>query len=204
MILGLRAGHQMDCGHHGVQSAASCEAEANRRIGVSVLLGLLLILVLSPWTVRAQQPGLTASDSAEDAGAEVDVPVKGEVGLDQLLLLPDSGSYGAATRQGATAQTWRRRFADAAKAVTVARERIETARAALDEMSGGGSTQWQMAPPGASASTEVAPMSLKQREEIRAGNMERDEAERAQRSLVIEADLAGVPASWRAPDLRKD
>jgi hypothetical protein len=47
-------------------------------------------------------------------------------------------------------------------------------------------------------------MSLKQREEIRAGKKQLEEAERAQRSLVIEADLAGVPASWRASDGRED
>ena len=172
---------------------------------LSVLLGvgLGLLMILSPWTVRAQEPDLTAGDRPEASGTNVDVPVRGDLGLDQLLKLPESGSYGANTRQGGTAQTWRRRFADAAKALTVARERIDKARAALDEMSQGGSTQWQMAPPGASASTEAAPMSLKQREEIRVGKNQVEEAERAQRSLVIEADLAGVPAAWRVPDGRE-
>ena len=47
-------------------------------------------------------------------------------------------------------------------------------------------------------------MSLKQREEIRAGKNQLEEAERAQRSLAIEADLAGVPAGWRVPDGRED
>ncbi len=200
------AGHQMGCGRDGVQDGAPCEEAVNGRVVVGVLLGvgLGLFVILSPWTVRAQQPDLTAGEREEASGTDEDVPVRGDVGLDQLLQLPDSGSYGANTRQGATAQTWRRRFADASKALTVARERIEKARVALDEMSQGGSTQWQMAPPGASASTEVAPMSLKQREEIRAGKNQLEEAERAQRSLAIEADLAGVPAGWRVPDGRED
>ena len=42
-------------------------------------------------------------------------------------------------------------------------------------------------------------MSLKHREAIRAGKEDLDQAERNQRALVIEADLAGVPESWRVP-----
>ena len=187
-------------GRDGVRGGLLGEDVPKGRVLVGVLFRVCLLVALSPLVAVAEQPDLTAGDREEAYDSDMDVPVEGDVGLDQLLKLPDAGSYGVNTRQGASAQTWRRRFSDAVKAVSVARDRIDQARAALDEMSGGGSTQWQMAPPGASASTDVAPMSLKQREEIRAGKVQLEEAERAQRALVIRADLAGVPASWRVSD----
>ena len=58
--------------------------------------------------------------------------------------------------------------------------------------------------PGSSASTDVQPMSIQQREEVRAGKEALLQAERAYRALIIEADLAGVPASWRVPVAAED
>lgn len=162
-----------------------------------------LLVFLWPCVVWAQtgEPRLEVGDSQAYPGEAVEeVPFQGDIGLDQLLQLPTDGVYGGDVRQAANARTWRRRFAEAAIAVTQAQSRIEEARSSLDEMSaGGGASQWQMAPPGSNASAEVAPMSLKHREAIRAGKEELDEAERNQRALVIEADLAGVPESWRVP-----
>ena len=178
--------------------------ESGIRPGSSwVSVGLALLALLWPSVVWAQtgEPQFEAGDSPayrDETAAEV--PFQGDIGLDQLLQLPADGAYSGDVRQAANARTWRRRFAEASIAVTQAQGRIEEARETLDKMSaGGGASQWQMAPPGSTASAEVAPMSLKHREAIRAGKEELDEAERDQRALVIEADLAGVPQSWRVP-----
>ena len=168
-------------------------------------IGLAFVVLALPWpcVVWAQEgaPPLEAGGQPtyrEESMEEV--PFEADIGLDQLLQLPAEAAYGGDVRQGASARTWRRRFAEAAEAVTAAQGRIDEARAALDEMSSvGGASQWQMAPPGANASTDVAPMSLKHREAIRSGKEELAQAERNQRALVIEADLAGVPQSWRVP-----
>jgi hypothetical protein len=63
----------------------------------------------------------------------------------------------------------------------------------------GGSGSWQMGAPG-SNNTEVSPMSFKHRELIRSGKQRLDELRRRKRALDIEADIAGVPESWRAPE----
>ena len=165
--------------------------------------GFVLLVLLWPCFAWAQtgEAQFEVGDSPAYPGEAVEeVPFQGDIGLDRLLQLPTDGVYGGDVRQAANARTWRRRFADAAMAVTQAQARIEEARSTLDEMSaGGGASQWQMAPPGSNASAEVAPMSLKHREAIRAGKEDLDQAERNQRALVIEADLAGVPESWRVP-----
>ena len=195
-------------GGHNPSTGQSGPSKRRMQLGLLpgsawALGGFSLMVLFWPAFVWAQagEGRLEAVDAPayRDEAVE-EVPFQGDIGLDQLLQLPADGGYGGDLRQGANARTWRRRFADAAVAVTQAKARIEEARATLDEMSaGGGSSQWQMAPPGSNASAEVAPMSLKHREAIRAGKEELDQAERDQRALTIEADLAGVPQSWRVP-----
>ena len=99
-----------------------------------------------------------------------------------------------------TASQWRARFADLRQEREKAEEAIAQARRELDSMaeeSGGGS--WNMGAPG-SNNTEVGPMSFKHREAIRSGKEHLDELRRRKRALDIEADIAGVPESWRAPE----
>jgi hypothetical protein len=181
------------------QTGLKAEGRSGRRF-LSFLI-LLVTLNLVPFQLSADQPSLSAGEVEvlPEAGSEPPVLPGIDIGLDQLLQLPESGSYGAGTRHGSTPQTWRRRFADSKQAQANAQLRIDRAREAMDKMSLGGSTQWQMAPPGSSASTDVQPMSIQQREEVRAGKEDLVQADRAYRALIIEADLAGVPASWRVP-----
>jgi len=157
--------------------------------------------LLSATGLAADEADLSVGgrDEAREAAPEVDLEATPEVGLDQLLVLPKTWSPDPDARQGGTAKMWRRRFADSDQAIRAAQKRIDQARQALDALSGGGRSEWQMAPPGAGANTDVAPMSIKQREEIRAGKLELERAERRRRALGIEADLAGVPESWRVP-----
>ena len=189
---------------HGQQPASRRPGERAFDVfqpGVISVWALALCLWPSFSSAQVEDSDLTAGGRGIEVEEPVEeVPFEGDIGLDQLLKLPSDGAFATKPRQGANAQTWRRRFAEAARAVDEAQLRIKVARDALDEMSASGSaSQWQMAPPGQSASTDVAPMSLKQREEIRAGKEQLAQAERAQRALVIEADLAGVPQSWRVP-----
>ena len=165
-------------------------------LGAGLLLGTGALAESADLTVGQEVVLPEAGEGADESATE---PVS-EIGLDQLLVLPNAGSYGAETRQGATPQKWRRRFAEADRAVAAAQKRIDDAREELDQLSSGGSSQWQMAPPGSAANSDAVPMSLEQREEIRAGKEELDEAKRDRRALTIEADLAGVPEAWRASD----
>lgn len=161
------------------------------------LLSLFVGLMASE--AVAQEAELSVHDQVEvEEASPGDVGVS-EVGLDRLLVLPDTWSAEPTTRQGNTSAIWRQRFAESDQAIAAAQAKIDEARQALDTLSGGGQSQWQMAPPGASANTEVAPLSIKHREQIRAGKLELEQAERDLRGLKIEADLAGVPQSWRKP-----
>ena len=160
---------------------------------VSLPFGLLAVGAF------AQEAELSVREQVEvEEASPADLGVS-EVGLDQLLVLPDTWSAEPTTRHGENAIRWRQRFADSNQAIAAAQAKIDKARQAMDTLSGGGQSQWQMAPPGASANTEAAPMSMKHREEVRAGKLELEQAERNHRALKIEADLAGVPSSWRKP-----
>ncbi len=65
----------------------------------------------------------------------------------------------------------------------------------------GDSGQWSVAAPGTTPNPENTPLSYKLRQEIRRQREEVERAERRLRALEIEADLAEVPAEWRAPDV---
>jgi hypothetical protein len=55
-----------------------------------------------------------------------------------------------------------------------------------------------VAPPGASGQNDpTSPLSFKLRQELVRNREALEEAEKALRELKIEADLAGVPATWR-------
>jgi len=146
-----------------------------------------------------EQIGVTGSAGEAENSRTKPPPTPGadEVGLDQLLKLPSSMSFNAERRQGATADEWRSRFRASREAIQEAKDTLEKTRAELDDLaSGGGGGNWQVAPPG-SNQTENTPMSFKLREELRRGRESLDQAERGQRALIVEADLAGVPEDWR-------
>jgi len=138
--------------------------------------------------------------SSSPAGGESPPPPP-EVALDTLLKLPSGWSEADEKRQGLTASQWRARFAALHQEGEETEDAIAKARRELDGMAEeGGSGSWQMGAPG-SNNTEIVPMSFKHREQIRAGKEHLDELRRRRRALEIEADIAGVPEAWRAPEV---
>ena len=92
------------------------------------------------------------------------------------------------------------RFRECSAEIRAAQAKIEKTMEELDGMSGqAGSGQWQMAPPGASSNTDVTPLSFRLREQLREQRVELEAVESKYRDLEIQADLAGVPDSWRTP-----
>ena len=128
------------------------------------------------------------------------------IGLDKLMKLPDSYSAPAAERRGKglTADQWRDRFAAADRDVVTAEKDLSNAQAALEKLAGSTSS-WQMSAPGilgggaAGSDGETGPVSFRLREAVRMRKAAVEEAKRARRELVVEANLAGVPDDWRAP-----
>lgn len=124
----------------------------------------------------------------------------GAPGLDDLLRLPSGFEAKEPGRPvaGASEEEWRRRFARAEKAIGEAQATLAETKQELDGLAGtGGSSQWSVAPPGASEQQSTSPLSFKLRQELARNREALDEAQRALRELKIEADLAGVPAEWR-------
>jgi hypothetical protein len=120
-----------------------------------------------------------------------------DIGLENLLKLPSSWKGNEEKRQGMTAAQWRARFAELADEREQTERGLEEARRELDGMVGeGGTGPWQMGAPG-SNNTEVTPMSFKHRELIRDGKERLEEIRYKERTLSIEADMAGVPPTWR-------
>jgi hypothetical protein len=191
----------------------AAERRAVSRVA-SLWLGSLIVCLLA-MSVAAEEPeGVSAEEASLDVTSrsvttptpsEPDVPrldttapVEGDdrVELDRLLMLPNSLSFENQERQGHTAEVWRGRFRRSRSAIEEAKADLDGYRKELDEMAGTGG-QWQIAPPGGGNQTEVSPMSVKLREDIRRGKEKVTETERAERALNIEADLANVPAAWR-------
>lgn len=134
---------------------------------------------------------------AAPAGAEEASGPAGPVSLDKLLQLPDSLEYDVERRGGSSRTEWRARFDEARRSVEEAERALEQAQKALAETAGA-KEAWSLAPPGVpvEAASEGGD-TFRQREEVR---RQREEVERARmrlRELDIEANLAGVPESWR-------
>lgn len=122
--------------------------------------------------------------------------------LDALLHLP-SGFVTTEPRvvAGAVESEWRRRFTKADRDLSEARTRLKDTKRELDGIaSAGGSSQWSIAPPGGESSPTTSPLSFKLRQQLRDDRERIAAGEKASRELRIEADLAGVPQSWRAVD----
>ena len=128
-------------------------------------------------------------------------------GLDALLKLPNQyRSSSTPSVAGTSEAQWRKRFQQAIGALTEARRTLAKNKAALDGVaSSGGGSQWAVAAPGvggggdpgAAPNSANSPVSFKLRQALRENRVQLDEAEKALRDLTIQADLAGVPSSWR-------
>jgi hypothetical protein len=120
-------------------------------------------------------------------------------GLDALLQIPN----GFVTNEpeevaGAGESEWRRRFTKADREMAEALASLEATKRELEGLAvGGSSSQWSIAPPGGESGPTTSPMSFKLRQQLRGDRDLIDIREKAKRELRIEADLAGVPQSWR-------
>jgi hypothetical protein len=171
---------------------------SRRRGGWSALAVALLIF---PSATSAEERAIGQGDEVLQEAPE-DVAPAPNVGLDQLLQLPDSYSTGAASTgevelAGASAPEWRVRFAEADEQIgTSKRELVEAQR--LMETNANGSSQWNLSAPGVQAdASQDSSTGLPLRQRIRRLREDVAEAERSKRALEVEADLAGVPDSWR-------
>ena len=138
--------------------------------------------------------GRTSSTSSAPRGPAPD--------LDRLLQLPSGFIMGNPRAvAGAGEGEWRRRFTKATDELSEARARLDSIKTELDGVAEtGGSTQWSIAPPGGGGgdgSPTSSPLSFKLRQQLRKERDVIDTKERALRELRIEADLAGVPETWR-------
>ena len=94
---------------------------------------------------------------------------------------------------------WWSRFETARLDLRSARTALEKAQRELGEVATD-SSQWSVAAPGTTPNPENTPLSYKLRQEIRRQRDVIERAERKLRALEIEADLAEVPAQWRAAE----
>ncbi len=126
-------------------------------------------------------------------------------GIESYLQLPDgfitTSPYSVS---GASENEWRRRFKNAESALSEARTSLAATKHELDGVADeGGSSQWSVAPPGAGGggggppNATTSPMSFRLRQKLREDRERIESTEKAARELRIEADLAGVPESWR-------
>ncbi len=134
---------------------------------------------------------------AEEAAPREVVP------LDQLLQLPTSAGATASIekRGGDTKPEWQARFRTARADLREAEEALAATRLELEEVAGEGG-QWQMTAPGlgssATKASTDAPLDYQLSQALR---RQREEVERTRHALLeleTEANLAGVPAEWRA------
>jgi len=167
------------------------ESGSSVRIAPSFFVLLLSLLYLG----LALSPPALAQAAADPAPS--DTGGGGAPGLESLLRLPDSYQAGGGERKGgATEQEWRKRFLENQTALDTARADVARAKAELEGAAADGGN-FNVAPPGAQAEPGNTPISFKLLQEIRNGREQIETLERAKRQLEIEADLAGVPQTWR-------
>jgi hypothetical protein len=166
----------------------------------------LLIAVLAAAGGALAAPGEEDSARGEEISPPSSSPVPEaappppDVDLDRLLRLPTSYTSQAQRHRGATASDWRARFAEADGGLEASRSRLSDAQKKM-EHTAADSAQWQMGAPGlGNPDAEHATVSYKLRAEIRTLRDELTQAEKRRKDLTIEADLAGVPDSWRRPE----
>ena len=138
------------------------------------------------------------------AAGDEDTAAPAVVKLDQLLKLPDSLAIEPQVRGGSTRAEWRSRFDGARKDVVDARAALARTRVKLEELAGE-SSAWKMSAPGLGAldtgSSNQGPLDYSISTEMRNNREELERSERHLTELGIEANLAGVPESWRGSPL---
>lgn len=144
----------------------------------------------------AERPAWTPRESPAGAQASPQGP-----GLDALLHVPSRVLENESSSVAGTSEDeWRRRFQKARSELEGARSGLEQTKRELDSVAeGGGANQWSVAPPGggSTGAGTTSPLSFKLRQELKRKRERLETAERALRELRIEADLAGVPSTWR-------
>lgn len=134
--------------------------------------------------------------TAPAAGQGVDRP-PGNVGLDQLLKIPDGIEFDVEKRGGLTRSEWMARYDEARGSLLAARAGLADAQERLSKFAGR-KDNWNMAPPGLPVeAAESGGDTYRLREEVRRWRAEIERAEARLRELDIEASLAGVPDAWR-------
>lgn len=148
-------------------------------------------------------PAASGEEGAPAEAAEAAPQREGSAGrapmvdLGRLLKLPDSYEKPVESRRGKGQADWERRFETVRLDLVSAKTALAAAKAELGEAATD-SSQWAVAAPGTAPNPENTPLSYKLRQEIRRQRENVKRSERQLRSLEIEADLADVPAEWRA------
>ncbi len=181
---------------------------ALRLSGIGLFACLSMTSAMAQEAQEAQEP--VEADKGPTADGELPVgssrrpirPAGQGPSLDALLQLPT----GFVTTEpdavaGAGETEWRRRFSRADGDLAEARSALEeTKRELAGVAESGGASQWSIAPPGAESGPTTSPLSFKLRQKLREERDQIEIREKALRELRIEADLAGVPQSWRVVD----
>jgi hypothetical protein len=119
-------------------------------------------------------------------------------GIDKLLKIPDTGTYSTDLRGGVSRAEWRQRFHEARGSVDAAEKALAASQTKLSTAAGDKS-EWQFSPPGLPAQpSEDSSSNYQLREQVRRQRGELDRAHMRLRELDVQANLAGVPADWRA------
>jgi hypothetical protein len=148
--------------------------------------------------------GLVVATAAQaEAGASQATGNAPKVDLGRLLKLPDSYAKPTESRRGMGRSEWEVRFESVRLELAESHAALEAAQTELGNAAGD-SSQWSVAAPGTSPNPENTPLSYKLRQEIRRNREIIERSEKKLRSLEIEADLAEVPANWRATHIRTE
>jgi hypothetical protein len=154
---------------------------------------LLLLAAAGPGAAPAWGDELPPAGPGAEAPPE---PVP-EVPLDRLLELPSDFEPRVERRSGVAESEWRERFRLAREDLERAQATLASSKAELAELAED-SSSWSLAPPvGGPAQSNEAPLSYELRQRIKRQEAEVERARRKLRDLQVDANLAGVPESWR-------
>jgi chromosome condensin MukBEF ATPase and DNA-binding subunit MukB len=137
---------------------------------------------------------------------EEPAPPPPNVSLDSLFKLPSESMTPAKEERrvaGATRREWEQRFFTARDDLEGAREALKAAQSELEDMAAKADA-WQLTAPGAQVTPENSPLSFKLRQDIRRYREDIERYEAALTELRIEANLAGVPATWQEPESQSE
>ena len=133
--------------------------------------------------------------AASPAGAQEAPAGEAAPNLDHLLKLPSGVAYDVERKGGATRTEWKARFADARREAETARKEYEDAMAKLEKAAEGSDT-WRFVPPGGDVTAENQD-NIRIRKDVAKKRDELASAERREKDLIVEANLASVPEDWR-------